>query len=785
MSDAATFGRAAAAVRDAGELLALEGRVDANTRFADIDDLIGDLVVRSLTGQRIVTVQRGRQNDTITVDGLTATRSDVLADRYVVANQHARGAWFVPEKGSLKAGVMNFPATFAAQPRFAGGIIWEERARVLLGQNPDAVLSWAVLEPLFEELFLPFELRGRLVGTKSQEDQLAAWTTVDALLASLELEFADELAVMRYGGGWSRLRSAEQLEAKQRLLAALASEATPALAARYRAHRLLRLITRYYAKAKDGRARRKQVLTRPLEKTLSGFFGGDWLAFLDLLGEEPHPDEEIAVAIPETKLMVGGTKTVATVAAEKGLPAEEVERMLATFWETSAQQGAGVTSPVEERVAALEHFWHPFDELHGRQTSGMRSLWGLVEDMREIRIGWEGPEWYHARQYADLLPATLSRDIERLWGSIMLPRWPDRVVSEIAPHALMAEAFGPALHFWHGTALTAWFLCEGPYSRTDMIGLATYHQDALAALQRLGCPIDAGLFAELQEAEQHLGPPEPITNDRSTHEVVPGISIEFSTSMGSRRSGFERLRDIITRHRRAWAERYLGAYLRARWETELREAARLHAQAIAERGKPPTAKQFARHAATPVNHWFGGDIEGFYAAVGEKSPVHPQRVMLMPQDRRAFALAVFERLGGKPFHRETIVASHEEGQAQAEEQDRITKLGWLAGQSLHLIQLAEALGRPPTMKEFGAPSFEYRSAVIAPDVEAAWNRYAALIETVRREPAKWSHAEPAATPNPLVGLLDSRADQPPSRSPDSGSAEGRDRPSWLHRLRRC
>ena len=34
---------------------------------------------------------------------------------------------------------------------------------------------------------------------------------------------------------------------------------------------------------------RRRALTRELEATLSGFFGGDWLALLNYVGEEPHP----------------------------------------------------------------------------------------------------------------------------------------------------------------------------------------------------------------------------------------------------------------------------------------------------------------------------------------------------------------------------------------------------------------------------------------------------------------------------------------------------------------
>lgn len=744
MSDAASFGRRALETASAPALIALEQESGMGGAFADVDDLAGNVLDRALRGERVAVVARDRRGDAVSIEGLDATRDRVLSDRFLLANQRGRGAWFLPEKASLKVGLLSLPATFGAYPRFASGVVWEERASVDLTARPAGMWIWSVLEPFFQQLYIPFELRGRLVGTKSREEQFASWAAVDELLDALHINVADELAVMRYGGGWSRLRAAEQLAAKQRLLAALAEQSIPELALLYRSHRLRPLITRYYEKAKDGKARRKQVLTRSLEKTLSGFFGGDWLGFLLYLGEEPHPDEEIIAAIPETRLFVGGgTKTAAAIAAEKGIPAQEVELMLATYWDTGGEPSGPGMSPVDERVRVLETFWQQFEQVHTQQASGMRSLWGLVEEGGGIHIGWEGPDWYNPRLYLEVLPSDLIEKIEQLWGSTMLPRWPERIVSEISPHAVMADTFGVALRFWHGAALTAWFVSEGPASRTDMAGLREYYRDAIAELQRIGCPVNPALFAELQEAEAQLGPSEPIKSTSSTVEVARGIAFEMSMTTGSRRPGFERLRELITRHRRAWADRYLHSYLRARWETELREAGRLHAQAIADRGKPPTAKQFARHAASPTNHWLGGDIAALYAALGEKSPARPERVMLMPPDRRGFALSVFERLGGKPFERQIVVASREEGLAQAAEQDRHTKLAWLAGQSLRLIQLEEAMGRRPELKEFGAPAFQFRSGVLANDPLEAWQRFTT---TVRAEQAAYSAASASASP---------------------------------------
>ena len=140
----------------------------------------------------------------------------------------------------------------------------------------------------------------------------------------------------------------------------------------------------------------------------------------------------------------------------------------------------------------------------------MDPLWGLVSESRRVSLGAasEGP--YRHGLYERLLPRKLLSEIEDAWGSKMLPRNPERIVTEPFPHAAMAEAFGPALKFWHGCALTAWFLCEGPYSRTDLPGIESYHRKELDVLGELGTPIDAGLFAGLVAAERRLGPPLPL-----------------------------------------------------------------------------------------------------------------------------------------------------------------------------------------------------------------------------------------------------------------------------------
>src|SRR5262249_9170129 len=148
-------------------------------------------------------------------------------------------------------------------------------------------------------------------------------------------------------------------------------------------------------------------------------------------------------------------------------------------------------------------------DIHARQSPNMPSLWGLVEEGGFITFDDVSHSPYTPGLYRDLLARDLVEEIDRLWGTTLLQRFPDRVVSEPFPHAAMAQAFGPALTFWHGCALTAWFMCEGS-SRTDMVGLPQYHAADIHILKQLQCPIQNELFEELLLGETKLGPPQEI-----------------------------------------------------------------------------------------------------------------------------------------------------------------------------------------------------------------------------------------------------------------------------------
>jgi len=153
------------------------------------------------------------------------------------------------------------------------------------------------------------------------------------------------------------------------------------------------------------------------------------------------------------------------------------------------------------------------------------------------------------------------------------------------------------------------------------------------------------------------------------------------------------------------------------------------------RGKAPTLKQFAKTAETATNYWFGGDVHGLYGAIGEKAPAQPQRLALLPDDRYAFAQAVFTNLGGTPFSWETRLNVSPESpayvaQRQASEQhDRVSRL---ANLSFWYVQLEEALGGAPTLKEFGPSKFEWLAPTLHENIEHAWHLYGSAIDRAKQ-----------------------------------------------------
>lgn len=702
------------------DVLDAEQQAGRDALFAQHEALLWRVLSRACAGDRVLTVTYGKrgERDVVEVLGLDAAEEAFVQEHHSLARQEARGAWFLPQDVSLKPGLANLGWYMKSQSGFAMNAVRDEVAKCDLRANHHALLVWALINPFFTDLLAPIALRSATGKPLTAPQAAKAWAEIDDRYVRLGLALDDALAAFRPGGGWHRLRRGDQIVARERLFRAIAEQASADTVRRWRAQLVQQLASAYYKKLKgEGGVLARTALTKSLHPHLAGVFGGDWLAFLDYLGEKPADGEAITTALPETKLFVGAASArVAEVAAEHGLATDEVARMLGAF----LGQHAGA-SPVEERVAVMRRWWESYDAVHAAQAPGMPPLWGLVDEGIIVFGNEMAPE---PGLYRKVLPPDVVAEVDRLWEGVTLPRWPERIVSEFYPHRQMARAFGPALELWNGLALTCWFLCEGPYSRTTLGALPQYHHRQVKALEEAGFPVGRAVFRDLEKAERRLGPVEELWDHQQTHVGV-GVTTTISTGRGQRRDGFEVLRDIVTRHRRAWADAHLEGYLRDRWDSELRAVAREYNRRLAGKGKPPTFKQFASFATDAANHWFNGDLGAVFASFGERAPATTERIDLLAGDPLEFVRTVYQALGGDE------ALPREAAWGDRSNYNRNWQVGRLASEATRYLQLHEALGRPPEPEEFGAEKHNWEELG---GLDVGWRRFVAAIEVARQVP---------------------------------------------------
>lgn len=695
--------------------LELEKSHSRNEKFSVLDNLISELAARSLKGERIVSMSNSEVREgSVQIHNLPSVQAQFIQENFNCARQRERGSWTLPEKEHIDVGWLNLTYHFD-NSYFPLNTAQSEFCRVKLETSPEAVFLWSVFSPFMEKLAHPIELRSSLAGAYDLEELKSIWENLEEFHHRIGISDLEEMKIFRFRGGWSKLsRRASQLEAKRNLLRALSTKINSLTGTFYRFYTLRSLIEQYYQKAKsDGIVKRKQVITKAFQPLLSGYFGGDWLAFVEYLGERPHPDEQIVTALPKPQIYVGGSVKAKEIAEKQGISSEEIEKIAAALW-----QKPGGASPIEERTICLRKYWEFFDELHARQKPGMKSLWGLIDETGRIDFETVRDDIFHPGLYLELLPRDLILEIERLWGTTMLNKYPERIVSEPFPHAVMANVLGPALFFWQNCALTAWFLCEGPFSRTDMAGLEYHQRHYLAKLEDIGTPVDSAMFTELIGAEKKLGPAENIDTEKYSAPLEFGVTITMSVSGGARRGGFEKLQDIVTRFRRAWTEKYFEQYLKRRWEDEISQAANTFFLKMSEKGgKPPTVKQFVSTASSSTKNWFGGNISLLYTAIGERIPFTPEKHLIMPKDKIAFVKKVAGFLPSRDFDYF--------GQ-QAGEQIQKQYVQELASKALRFIQFYEAIGDLPTLKDFSS-KFKYHSSVLHEDENQAWEIYTSAV----------------------------------------------------------
>lgn len=781
MTDQLTYGRRLAAITDLRERLALERAESRRLEFAELDAAIDDLLQRALTGERVLRLGDRYDDETVTLIGLDADAEQRITATYDVATMESRGAWALPERETVIAGAINFGWWVRQEPRLVSSLAGDERRKVTLRGNPTGVFAWAAIAPVFELLVIPHELRSTQAGKADVDAQAKQWAKLDAILDAVGLDLQDELAVFRPHGGWSRLSAQQRADARLRLIEAWARNTTPETASLLRMSMLSGLVDRFYTKAKKTTPTSRQVLTKAFWRPMVAMFGGDWLAFLRYLGEEPAANEEIITSLPEPKLYVGATDRAREAAAAAGVDAAEVDRMLSSFF-----GGADATSPVQRRVEVLKRTWHEVDALHAAQVPGGRNMWGLLDERDDpFDDRFEG---YVFGLHRELLSSELNRDIGELWGTSATGRAPDRLVTRVLPHAGVWDAFGPALQFWHRISLAAFGNTEGlTYFDYGLVDIAGNYREELDAMAALGHPVDRQFFKDLTDAAHRLGDPESEEDDddgsSSRVDLGNGLSFEIKVTVSGgrprgRRAGFEQLRDVVTRHRRAWAAEHLDAYLRARWESDLRAAAEAYNRALHAKGKPPTFRQTITASKTTIDRWFAGDVGGLLAAIGQKGPgTKPAHERILPEDVYAFGEAVYRNLGPVDEPEVTDWEDRAAVAAQRAASDHNTHRRYAAQQSYAYVQMWEALGRAPAMKEVsgGAGAAKWLDDT---DVDAGWKMLVDAIHRALRDAASSPPVpERPAAPAPLAPAPSGGGPEfvPPAPSPAADDPQPRRR----------
>ena len=114
------------------DTLAAERESGLNTEFAPQDAMTTGIVWASVAGGRIA--EFSKQGTTMRLKLLPLSDEDrtTLADRFLLGNQQARGAWFLPDQTNVEIGYANLPYHLQRQPRFASGIAFEEKGKIPL-----------------------------------------------------------------------------------------------------------------------------------------------------------------------------------------------------------------------------------------------------------------------------------------------------------------------------------------------------------------------------------------------------------------------------------------------------------------------------------------------------------------------------------------------------------------------------------------------------------------------------------------------------------------------------
>jgi hypothetical protein len=733
-----TLGRQLRDAEGPNAWLALEAAAGV-TGFDNAEQTLLTTITDILAGRDVLAVDESASR----VQRLALVRGDnaFVEQTWSEAAQNSRGAWWLQ-------GAQTDVSISLIAPRLVklGDTALASVPTPKVKASPaDGALMFtaSALEPALQTLLAPLLLRS-LAAPKDVSKRQAAWQQQLSRLDLIGLGQgpAGELA-HRIGpsGDWRRLDRRSRQQLRLDYLAALKAQVTVDTIRRLRAVALAELIDGLYGKAKKAAGTgdlvmplARTILTKARQPVLSAWFGGDWIALLRYLGESQNPSEQLVTQLPETPLTIASPaypdRAAAAVAPDdargglSGVP--------------GGTPGGGI-SAIGHRVAALQLLFDRLGQLQARQEMTDPSAVRALTDESHV------------------LGSDLLATVGQLWGGVCLPRHPDKIVTRLWPLDGAVEAAGVALTFWHEVFLTCWYTGAGPYARAEIKDLEEYYgQHHLSQLDELGFGVDRTLFGDLTAASKKLGRARPFTDHSSTRDVGQGMSVTISMSSGSTRTGFEHLRDVVAAHRAAWMSKHLHAYLEQAWRTPVEAVAREFQRTVAAKGKPPTHKQFATIGAKAATAWFGGSLEALYGAIGEHAPAPSTRFDATSGQATQVRPGLFRRLGGD------ALAAKARNRGDYEAQSAVWELRDLTRRAERWVQLYEALGQPPTFKEFGGDQLRGLKGLTS---EATFERLSAELLATLAELRCFQPQAPAPSGAPAPPSAPATAPTPPPPPP--------------------
>jgi hypothetical protein len=385
----------------------------------------------------------------------------------------------------------------------------------------------------------------------------------------------------------------EQVLAARRALILSWANHPEDLGARLMALLCAQLAQAYYSKArKDGTVQEARVIntrTRPLlDATLR-----EWGRLVDYLGEGLSVADAQPIEVPDA-----------------ALPSTPPE-------------------PVLERIEVLREWWQLYDARHAAQRPGDCGLGGLVPprwDYTNPHDERNGAQLGDSDLYRSALPSELVAQIERLWGSTVLPRVPSIVITEPRPFIRFRNLLQPAIDVWDDLATNCWSLCFANWGY-PLDQMEERHAKLRRELDRLNAPVDVAMYRELCEAgrgHDWLFAPRGVTVTFaiSLEEGVPTVSTgDDRPSASETAATFLALRQVLDAHRRRWLDVHLDLMLDAIWRADLGNAARCYWKRFRGKGSPPTVKQALPDVLDAAQRWLNADFGALGRLTALQGPI--------------------------------------------------------------------------------------------------------------------------------------------------------------------